>query len=96
MTVCVNCERPMLVKEIGVLLVTTVGKAKRPHSIVDADIEWCPPCGAQIIARVADESLEHFQDGFYKAIEEAKEQKRVYYVHEKMGRAIQQVVVPGS
>ena len=89
----------MLVKEIGVLLVQTVGKGKRPQSIVQADIEWCPPCGAQIIARVAAESIEHFQDGFTEALVKAHKEERVYYVHEKndlVGKALREMVVPGS
>ena len=99
MTVCVNCNMYMKVKEIGVLLVQTVGKEQRPQSIVQADVEWCPKCGAQIIAKVADESIEHFQAGFHEAIIQAHEGDMVYYVHEKndlVGQALREMVVPGS
>ena len=83
MSVCVKCEKKMSVRQIGVALVETVGKEQRPHSIIEADIEECSKCEVQIIAKVADEPIWHFQDRFQEAIDKAKEQNRIYYVHEK-------------
>lgn len=83
MSVCINCEKKMFVRQIGVALVETVGKEQHPHSVIQADIEECPKCMAQIIARVADENLFHFDEGFQEAIDKAIEQNRIYYVHEK-------------
>ena len=83
MSVCVKCEKKMFVRQIGVALVETTGKEHRPHSIIEADIEECPKCEIQIIAKVAIESIWHFHEGFQEAIDKAKEQNRIYYVHEK-------------
>lgn len=83
MSVCVKCEKKMFVRQIGVALIETVGTEQLPRSIIQADIEECSKCMTQIIAKLADESIFHFQAGFQEAIEKAKEQNRIYYVHEK-------------
>ena len=74
----------MEVKKIGVLLVQTVGKEHKPQTVIQADIEKCPWCGVEIIARVATEGTEHFQEGFQETIDKATEQGRIYFVHEKI------------
>lgn len=84
MSVCVQCQANMKVIKIGVALVQTVGKDHRPHSVRQADIEGCMFCGVRIIAKVADEAIEHFQEGFQEAIDKAKDQDRLYFVHEKI------------
>lgn len=84
MSVCVKCQANMTVFQIGVALVQTVGKDHKPHSVRQADIEACPWCGVQIIARAADEAIEHFEKGFQEAIDLAKSQDRLYFVHEKI------------
>jgi len=83
MSVCVRCKKSMVVLAIGVTLVQTVGKNRRPQSAIQADIEGCIECGCKIIARVADKATEHFQPEFQEIIDKAKKHETIYYVHEK-------------
>ena len=83
-TVCVECQKEYRVKKAGIYLLETAGQEQRPYKLWMADLLYCPTCGHEIVARLADNPLarDHQEETMKQRLEEARQSGWLYYDHE--------------
>lgn len=82
--VCVKCQVSMQPDINGVVVVEMSNNPPQPYRFWNADMWKCPRCGVQIVKGFCEEPvMEHFEDGFEEALEQAKQRaRRVVYEYE--------------
>ena len=88
MAICVDCEREMIVIEIGVDVVEMAHTPPEPYKFYSADIQECPKCECKVIDSKS-KGIIHFshESGFDKYFYNALmcHLGKLIYIYEKDG-----------
>lgn len=89
MIVCVKCQAPFGVKQMGVTVIETSGNPPKPAKIWRADLLTCPICNAEMLAHFGHEPVvEHHEDGFGAALAGVNGHRYVVYSPERLAMQV--------